>query len=86
MAPGAAAAADTQTLLEHQQVIAQTHPDGSYFLTPEGAYVQLVNGVLRTVDLGAQVPYSRTHQLVGYLPIHEKNRIQKSHATVPLTL
>ena len=47
--------ADTQTLLEHQQIIAQTHPDGSFFLTPEGTYVQLVHGVLRTVDFMGQV-------------------------------
>jgi hypothetical protein len=46
---------DTQTLLEHQQIIAQTHPDGSFFLTPEGTYVQLVNGVLRTVEMMGQV-------------------------------
>jgi hypothetical protein len=53
MAPGGPP--DTQTLLQHQQVIAQTHPEGSFFLTPEGTYVQLVNGVLRTVDWAAQV-------------------------------
>jgi hypothetical protein len=56
MAPGPPP--DTQTLLEHQQVIAQTHPDGSFFLTPDGTYVQLVNGVLRTVDLGGQVMFN----------------------------
>jgi len=58
MAPGPTP--DTQTLLQHQQVIAQTHPEGSFFLTPEGTYVQLLNGVLRTVDMGAQVPIRQT--------------------------
>ena len=29
-------ASDVDTLLAHQNVIAHTHPDGSYFMTNEG--------------------------------------------------
>ena len=34
-----------------QSVIASTHADGSFFMTPEGNYVQLINGVLTNVDV-----------------------------------
>jgi hypothetical protein len=33
-------------------VIAHSHPEGSFFLTKEGTYVQLVGGVL--TNLGSQ--------------------------------
>lgn len=56
---------DVDTLLAHQNVIAHTHADGSYFMTPEGTYVQLVNGVLTNVDFHpsppASVQYSQLH-------------------------
>jgi len=42
---------DVDTLLAHQSVIASHHPDGSFFLTPSGTYVQLVNGVLTNVEI-----------------------------------
>jgi len=49
---------DVDTLLAHQNVIANTHADGSYFMTPEGTYVQLVNGVLTNVDFMPSPPAS----------------------------
>ncbi|XP_023349442.1 uncharacterized protein LOC111718159 isoform X1 [Eurytemora carolleeae] len=39
------------TLMEHQEVIAKTHEDGTYFMTSDGNYVQLVNGVLTNVSV-----------------------------------
>ena len=32
-------------------MIAQTHAEGSYFMTAEGHYVQLINGVLTNVQV-----------------------------------
>ena len=49
---------DVDTLLAHQNVIANTHPDGSYFMTNEGQYVQLVNGVLTHVQMTPSPPQS----------------------------
>jgi len=49
---------DVETLLAHQTVIAQTHADGSYFMTPQGTYVQLVNGVLTNVEFEPSPPAS----------------------------
>jgi len=49
---------DVETLLAHQNVIAHTHPEGSFFMTPEGTYVQLVNGVLTNVDFQPSPPAS----------------------------
>ena len=34
-----------------QSVIASSHPDGSFFMTNNGTYVQLVNGVLTNVEV-----------------------------------
>ena len=34
-----------------QSVIASSHPDGSFFMTNNGTYVQLVNGVLTNVEI-----------------------------------
>jgi len=42
---------DQNSLLKHQEIIAQSHPDGSFFLTQEGQYVQLINGVLTNVNI-----------------------------------
>ena len=52
------------TLLAHQNVIANTHPEGSYFMTSEGQYVQLVNGVLTHVEFQPSPPPS-----VQYTPV-----------------
>ena len=37
--------------LSPQSVIANSHPDGSFFMTNNGTYVQLVNGVLTNVEV-----------------------------------
>ena len=55
---------DVDTLLAHQNVIANTHPDGSYFMTNEGQYVQLVNGVVTHVEFQPSPPPS-----VQYTPV-----------------
>ena len=52
---------DHDTLLAHQNVIASTHPEGSYFMTNEGQYVQLVNGVLTHVEFQPSPPQSVTY-------------------------
>ena len=55
---------DVDTLLAHQNVIANTHPEGSYFMTNEGHYVQLVNGVLTHVEFQPSPPPS-----IQYTPV-----------------
>ena len=57
---------DVDTLLAHQNVIAHTHADGSYFMTPEGTYVQLVNGVLTNVDFQPSPPASVTYSQLQF--------------------
>ena len=47
----AAVPAGDKSLVEHQQIVAATHDEGSFFMTPEGTYVQLIHGVLRNVDV-----------------------------------
>merc|ERR1719195_2547476 len=54
-------ASDVDTLLAHQNVVAATHPDGSFFMTNEGQYVQLVNGVLTHVAVQPSPPASITY-------------------------
>jgi len=51
-------ASTVDTMMAHQSVIAHTHPNGSFFLTNNGTYVQLVNGVLTNVEVAPtpQVP------------------------------
>ena len=44
-------ASTVDTMMAHQSVIAHTHPNGSFFLTNNGTYVQLVNGVLTNVEV-----------------------------------
>ena len=60
----ASTSSDVDTLLAHQNVIASTHPEGSYFMTTEGQYVQLVNGVLTHVEFQPSPPPS-----VQYTPV-----------------
>ena len=62
-APGSCSS-DVDTLLAHQNVIANTHPEGSYFMTNEGHYVQLVNGVLTHVEFQPSPPPS-----IQYTPV-----------------
>jgi len=65
---------DVETLLAHQNVIANTHADGSYFMTPEGTYVQLVNGILTNVEFQPSPPASVTYSQLQFseqnLPPH----------------
>ena len=56
--PAPSDSSDVDTLLAHQNVIANTHPDGSYFMTNEGQYVQLINGVLTNVEFQPSPPPS----------------------------
>jgi len=44
-------ASTVDAMIAHQSVIAHSHPDGSFFMTNNGTYVQLVNGVLTNVQV-----------------------------------
>merc|ERR1712083_1163777 len=44
-------ASTVDAMIAHQSVIANSHPDGSFFMTNNGTYVQLVNGVLTNVEV-----------------------------------
>jgi len=71
---------DVETLLAHQNVIANTHADGSYFMTPEGTYVQLVNGILTNVEFQPSPPASVTY---SQLQFSEQNLPPTSLNTYP---
>ena len=72
---------DVDTLLAHQNVIANSHPEGSYFMTQEGQYVQLVNGVLTHVEFQPSPPPS-----IQYTPVQFPGQaaLQNYHQTQSL--
>ena len=58
------------TMMAHQSVIANTHPNGSFFLTNNGTYVQLVNGVLTNVEVAATPQVGEVARLHYNLLMH----------------
>ena len=70
-----------------QEIIAKTHADGSFFQTPEGTYVQLVNGVLTNVDITPmmQVQRSTVNWVLTNVDITPMMQVQRSPVNGVLT-
>jgi len=76
-------ASTVDAMIAHQSVIASSHPDGSFFMTNNGTYVQLVNGVLTNVEIAPppqpQVPVQYMQVQFPHHQQHQQQFSQQQH-------